>query len=106
MSCPVDVQIGSLSLRIGRQSVAAAKTQIYFTKAEFSIFSAIALSGPDDVGLERLCGVIGRTATTRAIAIVRTHVSAIRRKISNLDDGSVSIDSGPEGLSFRLRSRI
>jgi DNA-binding response OmpR family regulator len=106
MSCPIDVQIGSVSLRIGRQSVSVAKTQIYFTEAEFSIFSAIALSGDGDVGLERLCGVIGRVASPRAIAIVRTHISTIRRKIGNLEDGAVTVESGPGGLSFRLQSRL
>lgn len=106
MSCPVDIQIGSSSLRIGSQSVFAAKAQIYLTEAQFSIFSAIALSGEGGVGLDQLCGEIGRVASPRAIAVVRTHISAIRRRISNLEDGAVIIESGPKGLSFRLRSRL
>jgi DNA-binding response OmpR family regulator len=105
MPYPVDAQLGSLALRFAGRSVSVAKAQIFFTKAEFSIFSSIALSGESGVSLDRLCAEIGHASSPRAIAIVRTNISTIRRKISNLEEGAVAIESSADSRSFRMRAR-
>jgi DNA-binding response OmpR family regulator len=106
MSALFTVQIGPVSLTVGKQFVRIGDVTLYLSKAEHDIFVAILLSrypgiNPDDLHL-----ATGQNKSPKSLAVLRTHISSLRRKFRHL--GTIDITTNVRGktLLYRIESLI
>lgn len=102
MSDVYNVNIGPVSLTIGPQFVRFGLMTLHLTNAEHVIFCAIATSPYPGINLTDLYVRMGMRETPKALAILRTNVSSIRKKIKLFEKFRVTTHTNHNKVSYRL----
>jgi DNA-binding response OmpR family regulator len=101
MSSMYTVQVGPVSLTIGDQFVRIGVVDLYLSKAEHSIFVAILGSAYPGINMNDLHRLINDNLTAKSRAVLRTHISSLRKKFKNL--GILDITTNVRGKTILYR---
>jgi DNA-binding response OmpR family regulator len=102
MSAIYTVQVGPVSLIIGDQFVRVGNVDLYLSKAENRIFVAILSSGCPGLDVDELHKSIDDNRTKKSLAVIRTHISSLRRKFRNLGIVDITSDVNGNTIIYRI----
>jgi hypothetical protein len=104
MSSMYTVQVGLVSLTIGDQFVRTGAVSLYLSQAEHGIFVAILGSTYPGINMNDLHRSINDNVTAKSLAVVRTHISSLRRKFKNLGVLDITTNVRGKTILYRIES--
>jgi hypothetical protein len=102
MSAIYTVRVGAVSLAVGDQFIRVGVVNLYLSKAEHSIFVAILNSRYPGINMNELHRSIDHDLTAKSLAVLRTHISSLRRKFRHIGVLDITTNVRDRAILYRI----
>ena len=101
-AAPHLLYFGTTVVQVGKMFIRVANDTINLRTGEYKLFLAIATASSSGVSLDDLPAVIGLETSKRSIAVVRTNIYNLRKKIHALGLFKLSTNIHRSAISYTL----